>query len=130
MKRVFLLACAMVVQMAVAANAGSFGSWEERSANTVYHVSTDGLVVAGLGFNASDHGTGLKTGYIVGYTDSSNPPSTARGAASISQQWFNTGWIALVPYNSFTMPVRNGDYWKVEVGGTYGFYKIYFLPAQ
>jgi len=89
-----------------------FGSWTSLDSlgstfivGSVYKVGSDGFVCA--------YGT---AGYaILGYTDSSNPPTTVRvqqfgGAAAGAQH--------------ITMPVKKGDYWKVT-GTAPG---IYWLP--
>ena len=38
------------------------------------------------------------------------PPVTIRGSASVSAAGFGGG---VVRYNSFLMPIKKGDYWKV-----------------
>ena len=73
------------------------GAWESKDNNTVYQAATDGFVMAYC--NSTQH-------RIIGYTDGNNPPTTIRirdHAAGPS-----------VDNASITMPVRKGDYWKVE----------------
>ena len=73
------------------------GDWISKSVGTSYAALTDGFV------------TFISSGYrqTTGYTDSSNPPTTARVACDQS--------IGDTPYNNvgFTMPVKKGDYYKL-----------------
>ena len=99
----------------VAAHAGAvpFGAWTNLDSDTdalvedaVYQVTSDGFVAI-LGANS--------IGTLYAYTDGSNPPTTLRLA-----HYDN--------YNvrgSFTLPIRNGDYWKVSGPGTP---LLYWLP--
>ena len=67
-----------------------FGAWESKSPNTIYLAPSDGfvtLIVAS--YEAFD-----------GYTDGNNPPTTRR--------------ITGNPGVGFCMPVRKGDYWKMQ----------------
>ena len=93
---------------AIPAHVG-FGAWAAVSNNTVYQATTDGFVLATTG--------AVHTGSVLGYTDSSNPPTTLR----LRQQFDNadnyTGYCAI------TMPVRKGDYWKVTGAST-----VYWIP--
>ena len=79
------------------------GAWDSAtySADTVYLAATDGFVVA------TTSREGAACGFI-GLTDSSNPPTTVVCGNGHS----DTGSSSYK--SSFTMPVRKGDYWKVE----------------
>ena len=79
------------------------GTWNAGSNNTVYQATTDGFVLC--------RGTTDVT--VIGYTDGSNPPTTERIRQESSQN----------SINSFTMPVRKNDYWKVTGGAV-----IYWIP--
>lgn len=82
----------------------TLGTWELKSVNTVYLAATDGFVVA---YAWGPEGAVL---LLRGYTDGSNPPTTVR-----TQVWDEH--LTLSMSVSMTMPVRKGDYWKVESGG-------------
>jgi hypothetical protein len=100
-----------------------FGSWASKSFNTIYQATTDGFVTATIDVSASQ-----SWGVIEGHTDSSSNPTTVRVKASVGE-WTNTDWA--VKSNSFTMPVRKGDYWKVTrptYGGTAPTVTIYWIP--
>lgn len=71
------------------------GDWAAKANNTVYQAATDGFVVATV--------TGSGTN-CVGYTDTNNPPTTARITS------YNTGNYNLSP---IMFPVKKGHYWKV-----------------
>ena len=79
------------------------GAWETKADNTVYQAATDGFVLC----------RGTTDIAVVGYTDGSNPPTTERIRQASSQN----------SINSFTMPVRKNDYWKVTGGSV-----IYWIP--
>jgi hypothetical protein len=99
-----------------------FSSWETKVDSTVYQASTDGFVVANISLDSA-----LATAYISGYTDSSASPSTLRCEASF---WIN-GTTARHRTNSFTMPVKKGDYWKVVMtneSGSTPTETIYWIP--
>ena len=72
--------------------------------NTVYLASTDGFVLSSA--------AGGNPAYL--YTDSANPPTTARTV------WSSTDDGRL---NGGGTPVRKGDYWKVTAG------TIYWIPT-
>jgi hypothetical protein len=80
----------------------AFGAWIVKSGNTVYLAVTDGFVSGYVTLTSGD-------GYIVGYTDSSNPPTTVR----VNDY---QGWAGGT--SGMMMPVRKGDYWKVTGKGT------------
>jgi len=83
-----------------------FGSWEGKSANTVYQAESDGFVVA---YNTV--GSHMKI-----LTDSSNPPTTIR------QEHFHNNGVGSW-HLSAMCPVRKNDYWKVENASS-----VYWLP--
>ena len=94
---------------------GGFGDWVDMSAvGTAVQgpATTDGFVLA----YTPSVGGGVYD--IYGYTDSNNPPTTnvirSKSAAVYGEN----------PSQSFTMPVKKGDYWKVT--GTID--KIYWIP--
>ncbi len=72
-----------------------FGLWQALTANTVYRATTDGFIVS--------YATGA--GIIEVYSDGFNPPGTLRFQAGSG-----SGVSAMVP-------VRKGDYWKVQCMG-------------
>ena len=82
------------------------GNWQSKSTNTVYQAPTDGFVLA--------YAWGPPGAVFVlrGYTDSSNPPTTIR-TREVDSNLNNS----LNKEVSIMMPVRKGDYWKLEGGG-------------
>lgn len=84
-----------------------FGDWTSKSNATSYLASTDGTVTA-ISSSAITS--------INGYTDSSNPPTTAR---IWDESTTSDGSCGL------TMPVKKGDYYKVTGADT-----VYWLPSQ
>jgi len=81
-------------------------------------VNVDGEVHALLWITS---GNGY--GYLKGYTDGSNPPTTMRAATLEEEE--APGRIK----RSIRFSVRKGDYWKVDMyapGG--GIKKVYWLP--
>lgn len=83
-----------------ASGTGSFGAWISLSDGTVYQAATDGLVVV-LAIT-----TETMESRVAGYTDSSFPPGTKR-------MEFQLDGNGRPDRDSFTMPVRKGDYWTV-----------------
>ena len=87
---------------------GALGAWASKSNNTVYEAATDGFVI---GYSNQ---TGDASTTAIGYTDSSNPPTTVR--------WYDEKGRSGATYNSFRsilfMPVKKGDYWKVVFNQT------------
>lgn len=84
-----------------------FGSWTNLNslgsvlvAGSVYKVGSDGFVCV--------HATAGSYG-IIGYTDSSNPPTTVRMIDSYPNPGGFTGLL---------MPVRKNDYWKITATAT------------
>jgi hypothetical protein len=73
-----------------------FGAWTTKTANTVHQATTDGFIVA---WSSSS--------YWIVKTDSNNPPTTVVMETE--------GATAGAGRPNATVPVRKGDYWKVEV---------------
>jgi len=78
------------------ATSTTLGTWASRSNDSVYQAATDGFVVAYC--NTSQ---GKQT--LIGFTDSSNPPTTARCIVRNSGD---------AEHMSIMFPVRKGDYYK------------------
>ena len=116
-----------ITAIPAAAEARTFGVWNDRNKdgipdsvnfNTTYLAQTDGEVHALLWITS---GNGY--GYLKGYTDGSNPPTTMRAATLEEEE--APGRIK----RSIRFSVRKGDYWKVDMyapGG--GIKKVYWLP--
>jgi hypothetical protein len=86
----------------------ALGAWDAtRAIDTVYQATTDGFVTAMV---LARNGA-ADIGYLNGYTDGSNPPTTRRLNCWGSSWFYGTNFGG-----SFTMPVKKGDYWKVEKG--------------
>lgn len=97
--------------------------------NTVYLAATDGFFVAVV-----TGGTDSDVTRAVGYTDSSNPPTTEMAACFTV---VSPGQIAATAYSdkaSFCMPVKKGDYFKgvktSNGSGTDGTVLYYFKPLS
>ena len=99
------------------------GPWETKTQGTDYLATTDGFVVAGVIINAGspDANAGLK-----GYTDNLTHPTTCRGLACVRK--INPG--TQNGQDSFTMPVRKGNYWRVDYDYLEGSvsYSIEWIP--
>jgi hypothetical protein len=82
-----------------------FGSWVDKSASYGnQQAATDGFVVV---MAATSGGGDVE---VLGYTDSSATPTTCIcGGESRDTGWGHPGRAG------FTMPVKKGDYWRVEV---------------
>jgi hypothetical protein len=89
-----------------------FGAWATKSNNTVYQAATDGFVIY------MDDTTGQYSS-IYGYTDGNPNPATVRAHI------YTVGNGGTTQQAMFTMPVRKGDYWKVNGAGTP---VVYWLP--
>jgi len=99
----------------VVSTAFALQAWASKTIDTVYQASTDGFVVA-------TYQVAGTLGGLLGYTDSSNPPTTQRAA--------NTQYDATYNLNgAITFPVRSGDYWKVTTSGTLNTSQISWVPA-
>jgi len=82
------------------------GEWDDNlTFDTVYHAETNGIVSVLISIAVSGG-----EGYVYGYTDDANPPVNMRGSASVSAAGSGT----VVRCNSFLMPIRKGDFWKVS----------------
>lgn len=113
--------------------AAEYGDAQDMQPNTVYQATTSGLVVAGIGWNSGNQTyTAPLWGGLIGYTDANNPPATIRAAASCSARWIKISNIVLnsvTPYNSFTMPVKKGDFWAVATdGNSWGTIVVQWVP--
>jgi len=87
-----------------------FGAWLARANDTVYQAYTDGFVCT-----ISD-----STGNAIGITDSFNPPTTERCR--------NKGYGS-AECEGITMPVKRGNYWKVEnITGTPS--SVFWIPLE
>jgi len=78
-------------------DAGELDNWVVKANNTVYLALTDGKVLV----------TGSGGASPVIYTDSSNPPTTARISGSVD-----------LGAEGIECPVRKGDYWKTTGAST------------
>jgi len=95
----------------------ALGAWAGKDINTVYQAATDGFVLAYEYSNANGAFLSLQ-----GYTDGSNPPTTARAMV-----WGeNNPALNTTTSMSIMMPVRKGDYWQVQCGGWS--YQVYWIP--
>ncbi|MCD4695330.1 MAG: hypothetical protein K8S16_03730 [Bacteroidales bacterium] len=100
-----------------------FGAWASYAEGEIHHAETDGFVVAGLEVLSP---TGITHIVATGFTDSNPSPTTKRGYACIRYTDYGVNVMS-----SFTMPVRKGDYWKVEaiVHDSHFFHSfIYWVP--
>ncbi len=89
----------------------SFGNWETKASGTQYTAETDGFVIA------FTHGPGVEHS-LTGKT----PATTTR----IKQA---TGAVyATSPVLSFTMPVKKGDTWRVDVSGSGATATVFWIP--
>lgn len=86
-----------------------FGTYTSKATETVYQAETDGFVVAYM--DAVGNGWG---GTLIGYTDSSNPPTTIRAKDSCDYRT-TAGNEVYVNFASITMPVIKNEYWKVSL---------------
>ena len=80
------------------------GAWTTSTANTSVQVTRDSLAIC----------VATAAGYeidILGYTDSSNPPTTLRGR--YQGNTFESGW-----HGSVTLPIRKNEYFKFVTSNT------------
>ena len=103
------------------------GDKVSKSTGVSYQATTDGSVCGTI----TTDGSGT-SGYLTGYTDGSSSPSTILGYASAIE---NSQADHSSTRNSFCMPVKAGDYYKVDIatwaGATYdGTATVYFIPKQ
>ena len=85
---------------------GSFGTWETKDVGTVYPAQSAGFVIGIITKNANEN----IAYHIEGYTGTNNPPTILGGTAAVTG-WFDEDWPTKT--NSFTMPVSNGNYYRV-----------------
>lgn len=88
---------------------GPLGSWTTQTENTTYLAATDGFA---MGKQTSG------SGYVVCYTDTSNPPTTVRQTSFGDPTAGNTSNI---------IPVKKGEYWKVN-GDSSNVCTVYWIP--
>ena len=94
------------VDAQIAAMGSLLGTWTSRTTDTSYLAATDGFACA---YSLTG------TAHLQGYTDSQNPPVTLR--LTDNPAGISGGARCL------TMPVKKGDYWKVNNADT-----LYWLP--
>jgi len=92
------------------------GDWLSKSASVVYQASTDGFVVGYI------DDTGGGDCEVIGYTDSSSPPTTVRS-------WLEFRGVD-DGHGTITFPVKLGDYWKVSVGDVGVANSLYWIPNE
>jgi len=94
-----------------------FGAWVDKTADYgAQQATTDGFVCAILTGSGNQTKSNAK-----GYTDANADPSTVRGQCSV--WWFDS----TVLYQSFMMPVKKNNYWKVVKTGFDGL-SVYWIP--
>jgi hypothetical protein len=101
----------------------AFGAWVDKSANYgAQQAPTDGWVQCNIIYsNATD-----SEEWVTGYTDAASNPTTARARCATGKVSTYEGYIR---QNSFLMPVRKGDYWKVvNEGNNTPTIAVYWLP--
>ncbi len=99
----------------------SLGSWNISNTSTNFQTASDGFVVVTVAISGSDkQNSKLRA---EGFTDSSSTPTTLRAGATA---FFDAD------IESFTMPVRKNDYWRVDVtassGGATKTTTVQFIP--
>lgn len=92
------------------------GTWQTASFNVNYYASTD-LVVHASSNTAGYNGA---VAYITGYTDNVSVPVTVRAKESGTAQ---NGSESM----GFSMMVRKGDYWRVDLAGDPTAYLLFFI---
>jgi len=90
----------------------AFGAWASRNKTTVYEAASDGFVVVNYTSATTDSD-------ILGYTNSSSPPTTVRCRLT-------TNSLNNPKSVSFTMPVKKGDFYKVTASA--GTPTIFWVP--
>lgn len=94
-----------------------FGAWQTLALATVYNAATDGFVVVYATQAAC---------YLQIFTDSSNPPTTARAQtynAHVNNMFGSNFGLA----NCNIVPVKKGDYWEAFDTGA-GSATVYWIP--
>lgn len=89
----------------------SFGNWETKASGTQYTAATDGFVVA--------------------FTNGPNSPHSLTGETPVSVTRIKQETAAVYATNpvlGFTMPVKKGDTWRVDVSGTGATATVYWIP--
>lgn len=89
--------------------ASALGTYSAKTIGTNYQAATDGYVVAKI----STDKNGCNS-YIEGFTDSSATPSASIAIAMVHYKT-TAGDETKVQYDSITMPVRSGDYYRVDL---------------
>lgn len=103
-----------------------FGAWAVKAFNTDYGPTTSaGFVVAYVNSSASD----ADESQLIGKTDTSTTPTTVRAGASGARQDSDNIYV---PYGSLMMPVRKGEYWRVDKNdsGGSGYSGVWWVPLQ
>jgi hypothetical protein len=104
----------------ISRNTEQWGDWND-SLNfaTDYQAAVSGMVIAGFngGLSAND------SAYMQGKTDGATTPTTIRATCGADEK-------GGIQYNSFTMPVRKGDYWRVDRSGTEGTQFLHWIPLM
>jgi len=80
------------------------GEWETREEGVAYQAESDGFAIGVI----KAYHTAVAD-YIEGFTDSNPNPTTLRAGAAVTD-WAYHDWPTKI--NSFTMPVKRGDYYK------------------
>jgi hypothetical protein len=104
------------------------GDSSSKSDATTYQALTDGVFVGMINCD----GSGNNWGDIVGYSDSSSPPTTILGMASgwnVSSTFSGTSGNRM---NSFSFPVKRGNYYRGVKTIGYGTPTVtyYFIPTE
>lgn len=107
---------------ATSAQTNALGTWVSKTKDTSYEALTDGFVTCSLiqGVHAGS------VANCIGYTSSSNPPTTERESASVHYNYN-------VKRNGFSMPVKKGDFWKVtftQVSGGTTACTLFWIPLS
>lgn len=102
----------------------SLGNYETKSNNTVYQAPSDGFVTVKLESTGPYNYCHSKI-----YADSSSSPSTIRGYVNTHE---DTDWDRRSTYDTTTIPIRKGDYWKVVYTASEGSstQTIYWMPLR
>ncbi len=86
---------------------GGLGAWDDApELGTVYQAATNGIVMVTVSGNDARYTISV----VEGFSDANDPPTTLRGSATWSYSFLESGYYS----DSFTMPVREGDYWLVN----------------
>jgi hypothetical protein len=97
-----------------------WGNWNSSlSFATDYQAAVNGMVVAGFNGGLSVNAAA----YMQGKTDGATTPTTVRATCSVDEK-------GGIQYGSLTMPVRKGDYWRVDRSGTEGTQFLHWIPLM